>query len=46
MAKLKNSTVQKASVQDLRVIAEEFNKFLTGHYHKRIEYPKSKDNQD
>lgn len=34
------------TLHDLRIIAEEFNKFLTGYYHKRIEYPKSKENQD
>lgn len=34
------------TLHDLRVIAEEFNKFLTGYYHKRIEYPNRKENQD
>lgn len=34
------------TLHDLRIIAEEFDKFLTGYYHKRIEYPKNKENQD
>lgn len=30
------------TLHDLRIIADEFNKFLSGYYHKRIEYLKNR----